>query len=381
MGRRIIEKLNIDKELLDTTLWPTVLIENLSPENRKLFLERKKAVDLFISTDMMVKDIETETDLRRDEIHRFVRRCLEKDDSGQLLGYRALIPYKRLNSYVRREFPVNQLEDSDNFTGAFNLLLDTFPSLKELIIDSYLNRKRDKNKIIDPIINIKNLHKKFLNECRVLGIKMNEYPFNTKSLAIKSLERYVKSLSKTHFVEVASRNGDQASMVARNTGIGNKNNPMITRPLERVEFDGHRIDTSIAIIFKTPEGDEIVEVMNRIWILSIVDVATRAILGYHICLNKEYSAHDVLMCIRNAVFPWKMKSSTIEGLRYSEKANFPSNLIPAASFGLWDEFCYDNAKANIAKIVKEKLVEIIGCSLNFGYSCSSCKETNYRKIF
>lgn len=42
MGRRIIEKLNIDKELLDTTLWPTVLIENLSPENRKLFLERKK---------------------------------------------------------------------------------------------------------------------------------------------------------------------------------------------------------------------------------------------------------------------------------------------------------------------------------------------------
>jgi putative transposase len=366
MGRRSVENLNINQESLDTSLWPTVLIENLTPEHCKLFLERKKAVDLFISTDMKVKDIETETGLRRDEIHRFVRRCLEKDESGEIMGYKGLIPYKRIKDYNRKDFPVNNEEDSNNYTGAFSLLLDTYPTLKELIIDLYLNRKSNKNKIIDPIINIRNLHKKFINECKVLGIKMNEYPFNTNSLAIKSLERYVKSLSKSYFVEVANRNGEQAAMVAKNTGIGNKNNPMIIRPLERVEFDGHRIDTSIAIIFKTPEGDEIIEVMNRIWILSIVDVATRAILGYHLCLNKEYSAHEVLMCIRNAVFSWKRKSLTIKGLNYSERANFPSNLISEASFGLWDEFCYDNAKANIAKNVKEKLVDLIGCSINMG---------------
>lgn len=366
MSRRNFENLNINQETLDTSLWSTVMMENLTPEHRKLFLERKKAVDLFISTNMKVKDIETETGLRRDEIHRFVKRCLERDESGEIMGYKGLIPYKRIKDYNRRNFPVNKEEDSDNFTGAFSLLLDTYPTLKELIIDSYLNRKSNKTKIIDPIINIRNLHKKFINECRILGIKMNEYPFNTKTLAIKSLERYVKSLSKTYFVEVAKRNGEQAAMVAKNTGVGNKNNPMNVRPLERVEFDGHRIDTSISIIFKTPEGDEIIEVMNRIWILSIVDVATRAILGYHLCLNKEYSSHDVLMCIRNAVFPWRKKSLTIVGLKYSEKANFPSNLIPEARFGIWDEFCYDNAKANIANIVKEKLSELIGCSINMG---------------
>jgi putative transposase len=72
------------------------------------------------------------------------------------------------------------------------------------------------------------------------------------------------------------------------------------------------------------------------------------------------------MCIRNAVFPWKRKSLTIKGLNYSERANFPSNLISEASFGLWDEFCFDNAKANIAKNVKEKLVDLIGCSINMG---------------
>lgn len=366
MSRRSIENLNINPDLLDTSLWPTVLVDSLGPDHRNLFLKRKKAIDLYISKEMKVKDIESETGLRRDEIHRFVKRCLEKNKLGEVMGYRGLIPYKRLKDYNRKSFPDNKEKESKNYTGSFGLLLDTYPTLKELIIDSYLNRKNSKYEIIDPVINIRNLHKKFINECRVLGIKMNEYPFNTKTLAIKSLERYVKELSKTHFVEVAKRNGDQAAMVAKNTGIGNKNNPMFVRPLERVEFDGHRIDTSIAIIFKTPEGDEVVEVMNRIWILSIVDVATRAILGYHLCLNKEYSSHDVLMCIRNAIFPWKKKSLTIVGLNYSEKANFPTNFIPEASYGVWDEFCYDNAKANIAKIVKEKLVDLIDCSINMG---------------
>lgn len=125
MGRRSVENLNINQESLDTSLWPTVLIENLTPKHRKLFLERKKAVDLFISTDMKVKDIETETGLRRDEIHRFVRRCLEKDESGEIMGYKGLIPYKRVKDYNRKDFPVIKEEDSNNFTGAFNLLLGT----------------------------------------------------------------------------------------------------------------------------------------------------------------------------------------------------------------------------------------------------------------
>lgn len=365
MSRRLLEKIEIEECYLDISNWPQVITENLSEEDKEIYLSRKLAVDLFMTTDTKISDIENQSRVYRSELYRFVRRCLEKDEFEQIRGYNALIPYKRIKDYNRSEFPIST-EEYENFTGAFHLLLETYPSLKELIIESYLNRKNSRYKINDPVINMKNLHKQFIDECRTLGIRMNEYPFNTKYLAKRSLERYINELSKTYFVEVAKRNGDQAAMVAKNTGVGSKNNPMIVRPLERVEFDGHRIDTSIAIIFTTPEGDEIVEVMNRIWILSIVDVATRAVLGYHLCLNKEYSSHDVLMCIRNAVFPWKKKKLNIVGLNYSEKANFPSNLIPEARFGLWDEFCYDNAKANIAKIVKGKLADLIGCSINMG---------------
>ncbi len=365
MSKRVLEGLKMEDSDLVMANWPQVLIENLTEEELNKFLIRKKAIDLFMTTNTKIYEIEQQVGIHRSEIYRLIRRCLEKDEFEQIMGYRGLVPYKRLKDYNRNYFPMTKA-DSKNFSGAFNLLLDTYPTLKELIINSYFSKKTKELQVTEPIINIKNLHKKFIDECRHLGIKITEYPFNTKTLAKKSIERFVRSLSKSHFVDVAKRNGDQAFMIAKNTGKGNKNNPMIIRPLERVEFDGHRIDTSIAIIFKTPEGDEIVEVMNRIWILSVIDVATRAVLGYHLCLNKEYSSDDVLMCIRNAIIPWKQRKLTINGLKYSSSANFISNAIPEASYGIWDEFCYDNAKANLAKIVQNKLVNLIGCSINTG---------------
>src|SRR5690606_20233906 len=193
MHRRLFEDLKIEERFLDITNWPQVISDSLDDEDRNIFLTRKLAIDLFMTTISKISDIEQQTGIHRSEIYRFVRRCLEKDEFEQIRGYRALIPYKRLKDYNRSEFPINTEDDSDNFTGTFSLLLDIYPSLKDLILDSYFNRKSNKYKINDPIINMKNLHKKFIDERRILGIKMNEYPFNTKTLAKKSLERYVKT--------------------------------------------------------------------------------------------------------------------------------------------------------------------------------------------
>ncbi len=59
----------------------------------------------------------------------------------------------------------------------------------------------------------KYLHRKFINECRRLGIKANEYPFNTVSLARKSVERFIKDTSNNYIREVANINGGQSSML------------------------------------------------------------------------------------------------------------------------------------------------------------------------
>lgn len=342
---RFFEKDYIDSDYLDTSLWPSVLLDQIDEEYRNVFLKRKQAVELYFKNEKSLQEITNITGIRRDYIYKFAKRCLEPDENGDFWGFRALIPYKRIKSYNRKSLPKN---NSTNLAGAFTLLLDTYPSIEETLHDYYLKNYRKNSRI-----NFKTFHKIFLEACRAAGRTISEYPFKTETKGRKALQRYTMKLKKLHY------NNDQLNNLSDNTSI-------IIRPYQRVQFDGHRIDTAIAVVYKTPEGDEVVEVMNRIWLLVIIDVATRAILGHHLCLNKEYSSSDVLQCIRNAVVPWKPKTLSIPGLNYSSTGSFPSYLIKEAKWGLWDEFLYDNAKANLSNIVRDRLTNIVGSSVNAG---------------
>ncbi|MFZ7640694.1 hypothetical protein ACO1C7_00400 [Bacillus cereus] len=163
MSKRVLEGLKIEDSDLVMANWPQVLIENLTEEELNKFLIRKKAIDLFMTTNTKIYEIEQQVGIHRSEIYRLIRRCLEKDEFEQIMGYRGLVPYKRLKDYNRNDFPMTKA-DSKNFSGAFNLLLDTYPTLKELIINSYFSKKTKGAQVTEPIINIKNLHKKFIDD-------------------------------------------------------------------------------------------------------------------------------------------------------------------------------------------------------------------------
>ncbi|PFH91404.1 hypothetical protein [Bacillus sp. AFS088145] len=361
MNRIFFEKHNIEPELLNTHDWPVVDDLSLSEEIRELFWKRKYAIDDFIYTDKSLAEIQNEHGVHKVLLYRLINACLQTDRDGVILGYKALIPYTmKKQEYTRKSMP----KFSTNSTGGFQKLLREHPELKEFIIDKYRN-KRNQN-IIDSKIKIKFLHKQFLEQCRLLGLTDNDYPFNTENVARRSLERYVKKIQNERFLIAAARNGSQSYQHAKSTGNGKRNQPMIIKPYQRVQFDGHKIDACIAIEFTTPEGDVIVEVMNRIWILVIIDEANRTVLGYHLCLNKEYNSDDVMKCIRNAVIPKEKMNLTIPALEYHSTAGFPDWGFKECQWGVWEEFSYDNAKANLAQIVKDRLTNLIGCSVNAG---------------
>lgn len=358
---KIIEKFESQSGNIDLSTWKMVLIDNLTPKQQELFLKRKKAIDLYFKSDTTVNQVIKTTGICETELRRFVKRCLGIDENGAVWGYRGLLPCKRLKSYERDNLDNIQ---STKLTGAFSLLLDKYPKIQEKIIATYFNK--DKKYINDPIIKCKYLHKKFIDWCHIEGIKEHEYPFNTKEVAKRSLYRFINKLENEYFSEAARRRGENVKTHANSTGIGNPNTPLISRPFQRVQFDGHRIDAMFSITFKTPEGDEITKVIDRIWLLAIIDVATRAILGYHISLNKEYSSFDVLQCIKNAIVPKEKMQLNIPELKYPNDYGFASLKIPETKWALWDEFLYDNAKANLAENVKTKLTQIVGCSINAG---------------
>ena len=101
---------------IDTSKWKTVLIEEIPEDSRQLFLNRKKAVDMYLDC-MPISDIMKKTGLSRNEPLRLLKRCLEVDEYGNVYGYTALIPYKRIES-VNREF---------------SQLLEDYPEIKEYI--------------------------------------------------------------------------------------------------------------------------------------------------------------------------------------------------------------------------------------------------------
>ena len=94
MSKRVLEGLKIEDSDLVMANWPQVLIENLTEEELNKFLIRKKAIDLFMTTNTKIYEIEQQVGIHRSEIYRLIRRCLEKDEFEQIMGYRGLVPTK-----------------------------------------------------------------------------------------------------------------------------------------------------------------------------------------------------------------------------------------------------------------------------------------------
>lgn len=361
--RKYFDNKGLSAENIDISNWPLVLTTDWDSAAIETFNNRVLAMKLFIGSDIPLKEITQRTGIHKNDIYRFAERCLKFDSNGEIYGFRALIPYVQTDKYRRKS---QNKHDDSNFSGSFTLLLEQYPILKDFLIGEYFEDNSKKISAREKKINYKNIHRKFINECRKCGIKPDEYPFNTTSLAIKSVKRFLQNTSNQYYKELAKNNGGQASMLLSNTDNSINSNTSITRPLERVEFDGHRIDAIFTIEYTTPNGEKIKMELNRIWILTLVDVATRSVIGYHLCLRREYNSDDVKKCFQSAIVPWKQKTLTIPGLQYSKEAGFPSSKFPEAEYAIWDEICYDNAKAHLSHEVKNILHKYIGCSVNMG---------------
>lgn len=123
------------------------------------------------------------------------------------------------------------------------------------------------------------------------------------------------------------------------------------------------------------------ESVKRIWLLAILEVPTSAVLGHLLCVKPEYSQMDVLQCIQNAIYPHAPKIFTINGLQYPKEGSFPSISIPETQWAVWREFWMDNAKANLAINVKDKLTKTIGCFINAGPVKSPLRRSYIERFF
>lgn len=358
-------RLEIDPELLKVNLWPTVDTNNIPEEKIHIYRKREKAIIKLIDSGN-IDDICNDHKITRPELYRFVQRCLEIHPDGRIWGFRALIPYKRCKSYQRLKPVRVHTSDKSGDSGALMQLFDRFPEIKDTVDNLFL-KKREKGVVHEARIPIKAIHKRFVEKCRDKGLTTANYPFTAKYLGYKAISNYLRQLYlRETSSAVRARNGIDVARMLNSSNTGITTADAISRPYQRVEFDGHRIDAFFTVSMPSLHIGTEDRVLERLWILAIKDTASRAILGYYLCLNREYNADDVLQCVKNAVIPWKPKTLTIPALRYPQKGGLPSGVIPQLAWATWDELAYDNAKANLAERVRDQLTHVIGCAVNAG---------------
>lgn len=80
----------------------------------------------------------------------------------------------------------------------------------------------------------------------------------------------------------------------------------------------------------------------------------------------NYNQFDVLRAFQTSILPHKMIDFKIPGFSYPSNGGFPSIALPETQYALFDMVMMDNAKSHLSKNVRNKALNVINCTLNYG---------------
>lgn len=357
-----------DFQTVDLASWPTLTWTELDATARDRVRRHIDAIERYASGET-VASIENATGVNRRQLYRLLDRALSLHADGRIYGFRALVVYARVTQYTRL-LPVTLRSERGDAVGALSLLLDQYPRLAAWLILQIGQRRVTLSQIPSDeglrirLHGLRSLHQGFLQECRQLGLTVADYPFNTAGRAIRSLSSRVKAELLRGFGTVAVAAG--ASHLKGLPRADDAPAPAATRPYQVVEFDGHRLDVRLKVVVRDPLGFEHEFEVERVWLMVIIDVCTRVVLGYHLAMTREYSRYDVIKTIENALEPRSVPAFTIPGLICLPHDGFASQRLPELAYVSWECIRLDNAKANLAGETLAALCEFVGCAVSAG---------------
>lgn len=350
MRRNLYDK----KELEDAQkTWKKIPEDAVPSQHRDTFLKRKLAVEMYIGGNTL-SEIEFKTGINRNQVIRCIHFAMSVDQAGQLYGESAFIPYAMKN------LPGDNLKKS---RGNFGMLVNRFPELEEFIMGNYYGLSQY---TLEKNMNFKTLHNKFLVKCKELGVQEYEYPFNTENLGYVSLINYIKSRAALNIASASMRESRDKRQKIMSTGHGVRYSTNPFAPYQMVQVDGHIIDLGYHIQVDLGDGTFSKVMATRPWLFVVIDVSTRCILGFSVSQEFNYNQYDVLSAIRNAIEPRKRITFTVKGFQYPENGGYPSLAFPETKYAVFNQIMLDNAKSHLAENTVNKLVDLLGCSMNFG---------------
>lgn len=360
-GRVSFDRNSIPENLQDLSGWPSVDLSALDEADQAVFAARRHAIELYVGNPhLSLSAIKKATGVEPKTIYRIIERCLEKHVDGRIYGFRAAIPYARLKQYERvHSSDRHDASQRSGLSGAFGLLLQQYPPIEAFLQRQAKQRHRTIDSAREVRKSMKRIHKGFLEECRKAGVKPNEYPLNRAMAGLRSLASYFKRYDNLTFESAARSAGVDRVGPAAPAEL--ELAPPATRAFEVVEFDGHKIDLRVMVRVTDPFGFDTLLELTRIWILVLLDLASRAVIGYKLALSKEYNKDDVAGALQAALTPFRPRQYKIPGLSIRQGGGYPSEVLPQTQFACWEWFRFDGAKSHLASDTLTRLNQIVGC--------------------
>ncbi|MBR2928827.1 MAG: hypothetical protein IKC24_06690 [Oscillospiraceae bacterium] len=339
----------VDKLFLRTLreTWTEVNTTGMSEADAAKFKKQKLAVDLYID-DTPNDIIVSRTGLTKARICQLAKKCATPvSTTGEIPGYNALIPGKILSPAQTK----------------LELFFDEYPEIKNKIKGTYFG---DKAYTSERRTNIRSLHSIFIEECRIAGVQDYEFPFTLKDYGYSRFCEYIAKMRDEEMMLAIKREGKDQRQQFLSTGYGKSLAINPKAPYDMVQIDGHIIDVLTVVTTEGIDGVEITDIATRMWLIAVIDVATRCIIGYSVSPQMNYNQYDVLKAIQSSIVPHDHKPFKLKSLSYPEGGGFPSEAIPETKWAAFNTIMLDNAKSHAAFNVVNKLTNTLGCVMNFG---------------
>jgi putative transposase len=344
-----VRRSDIPEPLTNLQAWPSVDPGALDSSRRTIYQQREQAILAYLNGAPIV-DIVRDHKIDVRFLSRLLTRCLAAHTDGRIQGFRGLIPHARAKTY-RRSKRADRQTSPHGLTGAVGQLFERLPQLPR-IIERQIGSGRLGLTQTNRLYGLTVTHSKLIAACHEAGLTEADYPLNQDEKGYRSFARWVKRRLEDRIPLRLPRDNGAWQMAAR--------------PFSVIELDGHKLDLRLRVRFTEPSGISVDLETERLFVITMIDVCTRAVIGWHVVPAPEYDHHDVLATLQNALRPRRKRDQfTIPGLGYREGAGFVSEL-PELAYACWDVLKVDNAASHLTEDTFAPVCEFVGCRMEAG---------------
>lgn len=288
--------------------------------------------------------------LNRKSLTKTVRDCMALAPDGKPWGWRACIPHRARVVSVK-DAPAVPIAPG---SGAFSRLLRALPEL-ELLLAGFskpLPTRQRRSPAFERFLD------KFFAAIRKHTNDIG-YPFNSSDRGRRSVLGHIKRLRSE--VPASEGEGEQIELMHAKQ----LKEVFELGVMERLEFDAHRMDADFCVEVDDSSGKTALREISYIWLLVIIDSASRLVLGWSLVMGRGYSQIDVLRVFTRSLLPWEPRELLAPEMKYVPESGIGT--MPATSRlqrGLMT--AADNALAHHAKLTTTNLTRHLRGVLSLG---------------